>query len=159
MKKYVSASDSLRSGQLDRMMSKIKDHGKVERESISKMKRIYVAGPYSADNVLDVLRNIGRGQMVCAKLFISGYAPFCPWHDKTYVFDNFDRDLSVGLFYDYSNAWLEVSDAVLVLPDSDLSIGTQGEIRRARELDIPVFRMNDIYEDPKWVLRNRPYWT
>ena len=119
------------------------------------MKRIYVAGPYSADNVLDVLRNIGRGQMVCAKLFISGYAPFCPWHDKTYVFDNFDSDLSVGLFYDYSNAWLEVSDAVLVLPDSYNSKGTRCEIERARELKIPVFYILNINECPDYIIRGR----
>ena len=121
------------------------------------MKRIYVAGPYSADNVLDVLRNIGRGQMVCAKLFISGYAPFCPWHDKTYVFDNFDGDLSVDLFYDYSMAWLEVSDAVLVLPFSLKSKGTQLEIMKAYDLGIPIHHMNHIHEDPKWVLEGRPF--
>jgi hypothetical protein len=33
------------------------------------MIRVYVAGPYSADNVLDVLKNIGRGQQACARLF------------------------------------------------------------------------------------------
>ncbi len=36
------------------------------------MKRIYVAGKYSADNVLDVLKNIGRGQAMCSKLFSLG---------------------------------------------------------------------------------------
>ena len=123
------------------------------------MKRIYVAGPYSADNVLDVLRNIGRGQYVCAKLFFKGYAPFCPWHDKTYMTDRFYEIPTVEMFYNYSMAWLEVSDAVLVLPDSENSKGTQAEIKRASELSIPVHYMKDIYEDPKWVLMGRPYWT
>jgi len=123
------------------------------------MKRIYVAGPYSADNVLDVLRNIGRGQMVCAKLFFNGYAPFCPWHDKTYCIDKFNETPTVDMFYKYSMAWLEVSDAVLVLPDSEGSKGTQFEIKRARELNIPVFFMDHIYQDPKYVLMGKPYWT
>ena len=57
------------------------------------MKRIYVAGRYSADNVLDVLRNIGRGEKMCAKLFKMGYAPYCPWHDKTYVMENQDTEI------------------------------------------------------------------
>ena len=119
------------------------------------MKRIYVAGPYSADNVLDVLRNIGRGQMVCAKLFFKGYSPFCPWHDKTYMTDNFDEQPTVEMFYNYSMAWLEVSDAVLVLPNSESSKGTQAEIKRANELDIPVYHMNDIYECPDYIIRGR----
>ena len=123
------------------------------------MKRIYVAGPYSADNVLDVLRNIGRGQYVCAKLFFKGYSPFCPWHDKTYVTDRFYEVTTVEMFYNYSMNWLEVSDAVLVLPNSETSIGTQAEIKMAHELHIPVYHMKDICEDPKWVLMGRPYWT
>jgi nucleoside 2-deoxyribosyltransferase len=103
------------------------------------MKRIYVAGPYSADNVLDVLRNIGRGEKVCAELFELGYAPFCPWHDKSYVTDNPDGDFTVQKFYDYSMAWLEVSDAVVLVGDWRKSKGTMKEIERAKELGIPVY--------------------
>ena len=103
------------------------------------MKRIYVAGPYSANNVLDVLKNIGRGEKICAELFSLGYAPFCPWHDKSFVTDRPDDQFTIQQFYEYSIAWLEVSDAVLVLPNSEKSEGTQAEIRRAMELNIPVF--------------------
>jgi len=103
------------------------------------MKRIYVAGPYSANNVLDVLKNIGRGQSACADLFSLGYAPFCPWHDKSYVIDRYTDDFTVQQFYDYSMAWLEVSDAVLLIGDWGKSNGTQLEVERARELKIPVF--------------------
>ena len=103
------------------------------------MKRIYVAGPYSADNVLDVLRNIGRGEKACAELFSLGYAPFCPWHDKSYVIDRFNDEFTVQQFYDYSIAWLEVSDAMYVLPNSENSKGVQAEIKRAQELNIPIF--------------------
>ena len=103
------------------------------------MKRIYVAGPYSANNVLDVLKNIGRGEKVCAELFRLGFAPFCPWHDKSYVIDLPYDQFTIQQFYKYSIAWLEVSDAVLILPNSENSEGTQAEIRRAMELNIPVF--------------------
>ena len=103
------------------------------------MKRIYVAGPYSADNVLDVLRNIGRGEKACARLFAAGYAPFCPWHDKSYVTDNPDGEFTVKQFYDFSMAWLEVSDAVVLLPGWEDSKGTLAEIERAKELGIPVY--------------------
>lgn len=101
--------------------------------------KVYVAGPYSGDNVLSILQNIGRGEKVCAELFKIGFAPFCPWHDKSYVTDNLDVDFTVKQFYDYSMAWLDVSDAILVLPNSKVSEGTQAEIKRAHEIDIPIF--------------------
>lgn len=101
--------------------------------------RVYVAGPYSADNVMDVLRNIGKGQRACARLFAAGFAPFCPWHDKTYVYDNPDEQFTVPMFYKFSMAWLEVSDAVFVLPNWGTSKGTIAEIERANKLGIPVF--------------------
>lgn len=103
------------------------------------MKRVYVAGPYSADNVLDVLKNIGRGEKACAELFSLGFAPFCPWHDKSYVIDRFDDQFTIQQFYDYSISWMEVSDAIYVLPNSENSKGVQAEICRAQELNIPIF--------------------
>ena len=103
------------------------------------MQKVYVAGPYSADNVLDVLKNIGRGERACAELFGMGLAPFCPWHDKSYVTDRFDAEFTVKQFYDYSMAWLDVSDCVLLLPGWESSKGTLAEIERAKELDIPIY--------------------
>jgi hypothetical protein len=103
------------------------------------MKRVYVAGAYSADNVLDVLRNIGRGEEYCALLFTLGFAPFCPWHDKSYVMLNWTRDFTVEQFYEYSIAWLKVSDAVLLVPGWKTSKGTLKEIEIAQELGIPIF--------------------
>ena len=103
------------------------------------MKRIYVSGPYSANNVLDVLKNIGRGQQMCARLFADGFAPFCPWHDRTFITDNPNGEFTVDQFYRYSLAWLEVSDAMLVIGDWQSSKGTLKEIEYATALDIPVF--------------------
>jgi len=100
--------------------------------------RVYVAGAYSADNVLSVLQNIGRGEKACAKLFRLGFAPFCPWHDKSYVIDNPDTNFSVRDFHEHSTAWLEVSDIILVLKKSEYSYGTTMEIERAKRLKIPV---------------------
>lgn len=104
------------------------------------MKKIYVAGPYSANNVLEVLQNIGRGQKACAELFKKGYAPFCPWHDKSYVIDNPDDKFTVDQFYEYSIAWLKVSDAMLLLPGWTGSKGTLAEYKIAIDMGMPVFR-------------------
>ena len=103
------------------------------------MLRVYVAGAYSADNVLDVLKNIGRGEEASTKLFLLGFAPFCPWHDKDFIIRCPNEKYTVQMFYDYSMAWLEVSDAVFVLPNSEKSKGTQKELDRSRELGIPIF--------------------
>jgi len=107
------------------------------------MLKVYVAGMYSADNVLDVLKNIGNGQRTCAYLFSLGFSPFCPWHDKTYVIDRPFASYSVKQFYAHSMAWLEVSDAVFVISGEGKGTGVDKEIKRANELGIPVFRCID----------------
>jgi len=101
--------------------------------------KVYVAGPYSADNVIDVLKNIGRGKKMCADLFSMGFAPFCPWHDSNYVTDRFNDIFTVEQFYEYSMCWLEVSDCVFLVDGWESSRGTLKEIERAEELNIPVF--------------------
>ena len=103
------------------------------------MKRIYVAGPYSADNVIDVLRNIRNGIEASQQVFMQGYAPFCPWLDYHFVLMDFGDALTLDDFYQYSMAWLDVSDGLLVLPGYETSKGTLAEIKRAERLNIPVY--------------------
>ena len=100
------------------------------------MKKIYVAGAYSANNVMDVLHNISRGIEYSAFLLKEGNAHFCPWLD--YHFALVNRNISKQLFYEYSIAFLEVCDEVHVLEGSENSVGTQKEIARAKELNIPI---------------------
>ena len=103
------------------------------------MKRIYCAGKYSGDNVLSVLQNIGRGEKIAASLFANGYAPFSPWADKDFCFKLPDHDFTVRQFYDYSIAWLEVSEAVFLVPGWEESAGTLKELEIAAGLGLPVF--------------------
>jgi hypothetical protein len=104
------------------------------------MKRVYVAGAYSASNVLQVFENMRKGIQLTIQVWQAGYAPFCPWLDYQFNISRHNEDKpNVQNFYDYSMAWLEVSNAVLVVPDSEASVGTQKEIERAKELGIPVF--------------------
>ena len=109
------------------------------------MKKVYVAGAYSANNIIDCLKNIGRGEYYSAKIFMMGLAPFCPWHDADYVIKNWDKDFTVKMFYDYSMAWLDVSDCVFLVPGWENSKGTLAEIERAKELGIPIYKnLEDI---------------
>jgi len=100
-----------------------------------KYKRVYVAGSYNADNVISVLGNIKRGTKVCVNLLKKGYVPFCPWLD--YHFFWF-AEITYDEIRNYSIGWLEVSDCIYVLKNSEKSVGTQAEIKIAKELGIPV---------------------
>jgi hypothetical protein len=105
------------------------------------MKRIYVAGAYSADNVIDALSNIGKGIKLAYEVFKAGYYPFCPFLDYHYTLIAGQEDVrfTVDQYYAYSMSWLEVSDAVILVPGWENSKGTLAEIKRANELVIPVF--------------------
>ncbi len=101
------------------------------------MKRIYIAGPYSADNIMGVFSNMRKGIDLSIEVLMAGYAPFCPWLDYQFAIR---AELPLGSFYDYSMAWLQVSDAVLVQPEgADKSEGTARELARAECLGIPIF--------------------
>jgi hypothetical protein len=101
-----------------------------------RVRRIYVAGPYSADNVMTVLRNIREGIKMAETLLARGYSPFCPWLD--YHFE-FYGDHPVADYYRYSMDFLECCDAVLTIGDWSKSKGVIAEVARAKELGIPVF--------------------
>ncbi len=112
------------------------------------MKRIYVAGKYSADNVVEILQNIGKGQHICSELFGLGYAPFCPWHDHLYAIDLCYDSLTKKQFYDFSIAWLEVSDAVYVISGAGDGTGVDAEIEIAENLGIPIF--STLFDLNEW---------
>ena len=113
------------------------------------MKRIFIAGPYSADNVITVLDNIREGMRLSTEVLLLGYSPFCPWLDFHYqLMLRRHEKLSVEDYYRYSLDWLEVSDAVLVISRWIGSKGTKAEIDRAVELQIPVyFNIHDLLRD------------
>lgn len=110
-------------------------------------KRVYVSGAYSGENVLSILRNIGRGEYYAGEIFKLGFAPFCPWHDKDYVIQNWYTDFLIDQFYDYCISWLAVSEIMFVVPGWTESRGTKKEIEIARELKIPIYFTLDQFEN------------
>jgi len=104
---------------------------------MTKYKRVYIAGAYSSDNIIGCLNNIRIGIKKCANILSEGKViPFCPWTD--FLFQFFNDKLTVEDYYKFSIAWLEVSDEIWVLPNAENSKGTQKEIERAKELNIPI---------------------
>ena len=109
------------------------------------MKRIYIAGSYSADNVIDVLDNIRKGMRAGTECLLKGFSPFVPWFDFHFqLMLRENEKLTVEDYYNYCIVWLEVSDEVWVLPNSENSKGTQKEIKKAIELGIPVYRFDNM---------------
>lgn len=104
------------------------------------MKRIYIAGAMSNSDCVEFLMNLNRGIRASVKLVLKGYAVFSPFIDFQYFLNlRKDEEITGKMIKDNSTAWLEVSDAVLVLPNWENSKGTIAEIARAKELNIPVF--------------------
>lgn len=104
------------------------------------MKRVYVAGAINDNNIIGCLDNIREGLRWSTKVLLAGMSPFCPFYD--FHFQLMLRDgenLNVDDYYNFSLAWLEVSDAVFVTPDWEKSKGVNLEIDKARELNIPIY--------------------
>jgi nucleoside 2-deoxyribosyltransferase len=105
------------------------------------MKKVYIAGPISASDIITVLGNLRRGIKLGKKVIKAGFAVFTPHLDfhLELMVDEGEADITVKEYKEHSMAWLEVSDAVLLLPGWQHSNGTMAEIDRAWELNIPVF--------------------
>jgi hypothetical protein len=102
--------------------------------------RVYVAGPYSANNVIEVLENIRRGQRASVEILLAGHEPFCPWLDYQFQFMLREgENLTVKDYYRYSMAWLEVSDAMVILDGWQNSKGTLAEVDCAQKLGIQIY--------------------
>ena len=104
------------------------------------MKRIYIAGAISDPSLIQSLDNIRRGVRVANMVLAAGYAVFVPHIDfQLFLGLNDGQEISKESIQAQSMAWLEVSDAVLLVPGWENSGGTKSEIERALELGIPVY--------------------
>ena len=109
------------------------------------MKKVYVAGPYSADNIIQVLSNIRNGIETAVGLIHLGHAVFCPHLDFLFALVMGGESLTKEQFQANSMAWVEVSDVVYVMPGSEKSNGVKREVERAQSLKIPVvYEARDI---------------
>lgn len=104
-------------------------------------RKIYMAGAYSADNVLDVFDNMRIGMSMSARLFRDGFSPFCPWLDYHYLLLLPESSVTMDMFYRYSVDFLRVCDAIFIVKNerNAASVGLQKEIELAALNGMPIF--------------------
>jgi hypothetical protein len=108
--------------------------------------RVYVAGAYSANNILTALDNIRKGNRAGLEVLMAGMTPFVPFQDFMFqLMLQDDERLTIDHYYQYSIDWLLQSEVMLVLPNYEDSKGTLKEIEIAKENNIPIYyNMEDL---------------
>lgn len=120
------------------------------------MKILYIAGPMTprgtradTDNLaIEYILNVSD-MIAAAKVAIAkGWAPYCPGLDMQYFLtQNGGTPISEAEIKAVSLAFLEVSDAILMLPRWETSPGSQAEYSRAVELGMPVYMSLEVSDE------------
>lgn len=106
------------------------------------MKRVYVAGKLN-DMACGYLKHVHHMLQWSEKVRKLGFAVYVPGIDlmQGIVFGNWEYED----FFNNSQAWLDVSDAIFLVPGWETSRGTKKEIERAQAQGIPVFsNLNEL---------------
>jgi len=100
------------------------------------MKRIYIAGKLS-DDACGYIKNLHRMIETARSVRRAGFSVYVPGNDflEGLVAGNFEY----SEYFNNSQPWLAVSDAVFLTPGWEDSAGTKREIEYANLLGIPVF--------------------
>ena len=107
-------------------------------------KCIYIAGAISSNNLLKSFENIRKGIKLSVDVLKAGHAPFSPFIDFQY---SLVTKITIEEYYAYSLAWLEKADGLILVEGYENSKGTLAEIKRAKQLGIPVyFSMEELVD-------------
>ena len=114
--------------------------------------RVYVAGPYSCKNycpgISVSLVAMREGIQACMALIHDDMIPFCPWLDFMLALMDHEGTLPKTFFYEYSNAFLVVCDAVYIHKFVKSRTGILNEMILADKNNIPV--INDYMKLIQW---------
>ena len=100
-----------------------------------KMKKIYVAGPYSASDARKVQANVNEAIRIGCELIKKGYAPFIP-HLSHYIWIHPDGDFGYEVWTNLDFVWLDHCDAFFYMESSN---GADKELEYAKKMGIPIY--------------------
>ena len=104
---------------------------------------VYIAGPYSGkthdhQSYNEIDANIAQAREAAKFLAENGMPFYCP-HTNTAHFEVIAPDLPVEYWYEMDNVFVDLSSAVFLVEGWQVSLGTQGEMQRARRSGKPIF--------------------
>lgn len=107
----------------------------------------YIAGSYRGKTIYETKKNIERAENLAEELaiFTKNVYPVTP-HCNTRFWEGL-RDEE--FFIEGTKELMRRCNCVLIVPKSENSVGTQGEIEEAERLGIPVF--HNIVALEKWL--------
>ena len=114
----------------------------------TRIRIVYIAGPYRAPNANGILRNILAARELAIRVWQAGLVPLCP-HLNSACMDGVVPD---DAFLRGDLDLLMRCDAVLCLPNWPESEGARREIALANKRDIPIFYTIGELEEclPNW---------
>ena len=102
------------------------------------MKRVYIAGAYTAADYLGVEDNIAAARRVAAQLASKGIGFFCP-HMNSAHFEAITPDVPPDFWYELDLRFLDACDALLLIEGWEDSKGSRAEKEHAEKRGMPVF--------------------
>jgi hypothetical protein len=112
------------------------------------MRKIYVAGKFSAPTHLEIEQNILTARKAMAELVKRNWAVLCP-HANSAGFQL--ADLPDDYWYQADLAWLVHADAIFMLKDWEFSKGARAELEFARANGIAIFYEKDGFPMPEMI--------
>jgi len=109
------------------------------------MKRIYVAGPYTAKDPRETQMNVDKAISIGCQLITKGYAPFIP-HLSHYIWLHPEGNFNYSKWTELDFEWLGTCEAFFFIAHSR---GADAELNAAKAIDLPVYY--DIDEVPTLV--------
>lgn len=114
------------------------------------MKRIFISGALNSFNTeMNFIDNVHRMLRLGHEVRKAGFAVYVPCNDILVSFTN--GGLPHEEYYKHDLVWLDVCDAVILVPGWECSRGVKGELEFAKEKGLPVFESIDDLVEHDWV--------
>jgi len=122
----------------------------VKEDKMNK-KKVYVAGKLSHDDPCGYIQNCHKMIKTAKLLRDNKYCVYVPCND--FLEGLVDGNFNYKDYFDNSQPWLMVADAVFLTPGWEESPGTKKEMELADSLNIPIFSdlkaMNEFFSKVK----------